>query len=126
MTHVPQEHHLGCLIAATAMVLDLTYADVARTIPLQYTPGEAWWQSTLTRLQALAATRDQVIVDLPLPFVVQPGLRYLLQIPTAIPNYTHVLAIDENGVAYDPDDPATQRHWSEYNVLALIEFKFRA
>jgi hypothetical protein len=56
-----------------------------------------------------------VIVDLDLPLVVQPGLRYLAQIAKAIPNYYHVLAIDEGGIGFDPDAP---------DVLLAVEFLF--
>jgi len=103
MNLIPQQHPLGCFIASTAMVLDMTYEDVAQTIPLQDQGGEEWWQPVLASLQALAAPRGKVVVDLEPPFIVQPGMRYLAQVPTNIPGFYHILAIDESGIAFNPD-----------------------
>jgi hypothetical protein len=75
-------------------------------------------------LRRLAATRNQVIVDLNLPLVVHPGLCCLPQMPTAMPNFVHVLAIEEDRIASYPD---RQRSYADCNILALVEFQsFRA
>jgi hypothetical protein len=44
--------------------------------------------------------------------------------PTAMPNFVHVLAIEEDRIASYPD---RQRSYADCNILALLEFQsFRA
>jgi len=128
MEYVAQEDEFGCLIAAAAMVLDLTYTQVAKTVPLQ--DPEIFRQTgknllgviALDRIEALALTRGKEMIDLgPPPFVTQDGLRYIAMVPAA----NHALAVDETGIAFDPApvNEGVRKMWSEYDVLALLEFR---
>jgi hypothetical protein len=130
MRYVAQQDMRGCLVAAVAMVLDMTYEDVGLVVPLQdssrlYELGyvEAWWQNALEQIRALASARGKIVVSL--PPTVRPGLRYLAQVRAALPNSYHALAVDETGIAFDPDpcNEDVRKPLSEYDVLALLEFR---
>ena len=131
MQYVAQQHELGCFIAAAAMVLDLTYEQVALTVPLQeasiieQTGINFLGLLALDRIEALALAQGMQVVDLNPPFAVQVGLRYLAMIPSANPDINHALAVDETGIAFNPDPryEHVRKLWSEYIVLGLLEFR---
>ena len=132
MEYVAQKHPLGCMIAAAAMVLDLTYEQVSDKVPLQSIEdlrqtginglGIVAWNN----LKTLARARGKVIFDFPdKPFILRPGLRYLGMLPTANYLLTHVVAIDETGVVFDPDPAKEQsrENWETYDFMAMLEFR---
>lgn len=131
MRYIAQTDELGCFIAAAAMVLDLTYEQVAQTVPLQdlailgQTSPNFLGIHALAQVEALALAQGRMIVDQNPPFTVEPGLRYIAVVPTAIFNANHALAVDEMGVAFDPDErnEHVRKLWFEYNILALLEFR---
>jgi hypothetical protein len=126
MQYVAQEHDLGCFIAATAMVLDLTYEEASQTVPLQ-DPANVVSSGVLTLAQVmqLARAHGRIVVDQNPPLTVRAGFRYIAMIATPIPNVYHNLAIDETGIAFDPDpsNEDVRKPWSEYGVLGLLEFR---
>jgi hypothetical protein len=131
MEYIAQRDELGCFIAAAAMVLDLTYEQVALTVPLQeasiieQTGINFLGLLALDRIEALALAQGKQIVDLNPPFPVRAGLRYLAMIPTEIYQVNHALAVDETGIAFNPDPryEHVRSLWSEYFVLGLLEFR---
>jgi uncharacterized protein YvpB len=111
MKHVKQRDVLGCWIASLAMVLEMTYEEVSEHIPLQ--DWDAVKQSRFNSLglvgwnnmNALAQTRGWVVFDFPAkPFIAKLGFRYLGMLATADPSLTHVVAIDETGLVFDPEN----------------------
>jgi hypothetical protein len=129
MRYVVQENELGCFVAAIAMVLDLTYAEVEPVIPpaswLDYnTPGPHESERlAYERLPGFALAHGWVVIDLE-NLIVQPGLRYVAAIPGPIPNSRHAVAIDETGIVFDPGplNENVRKHYSEYAILGLLEF----
>jgi hypothetical protein len=132
MEHVRQLHPLGCFIAAAAMVLDMTYDEVAAVMPLQDMDvlrntgqnklGIYGWRN----LHILAKERGKAIVDFTSkPFVRKPGLRYLGMLATPDPLLTHIVAIDEDGIVFDPDpnNEKSRKSWLEYDFMAMAEFR---
>lgn len=127
MNYVAQEDQLGCFIAATAMVFDLTYAEAALLVPLQL-PYEGGGPNIaglvgLEAVRMLAEGHGFEMIDQERPFAVRSGLRYIASVPTAVSNYGHALAIDEAGIALDPANEETRKPWSEYEITALLEFR---
>ena len=87
MKHVVQKDELGCLLAATAMVLDLAYDDVKKTVPLQdpvalqeqgvnHLGGQAF-----DEIQKLALEPGKQFADVFQPFVCEKGVRYIAVLP---------------------------------------------
>jgi hypothetical protein len=113
------------------MVLDLTYEEVSRTVPLQdlvtiqRTGVNLQGLLALDRIVELAKAHGKNVVDLNPPFAVLGGLRYIAMVPTLVPLCNHALAVDETGVAYDPDpiNERVRKSLSKYTVLALLEFR---
>jgi len=130
MRYVAQLDKTGCLVASTAMVLDLTYADVAQVVPTDDASryplagsNDEWWQVAFKGIQSLASAKGETVVELERPYMVQFGLRYLAMVPTDTPNFHHVLAVDETGIAFDPCNEDGHKPWSEYQIIALLEFQ---
>ena len=132
MRYVAQQDPLGCLIACVAMVLDMTYEEVSGSVPLQDVPElqrtgvNRLGLVAMDRVEELAKSQGKQVVDLPSkPFICRAGLRYISAIATTNPLIAHSVAIDENGVVFDPD-PANEhyrKHWAEYEALAMLEFR---
>jgi hypothetical protein len=119
------------MIASAAMVLDLTYEQAAEQIPIQ-DMGEILETGVnklgidgLDSIEKMAEARGRTILDLPKPFALQRGFRYLAVIPSVgnNPLQYHVVAVDENGIVFDPDhDRANWRkRWTEYDFVAVLE-----
>jgi hypothetical protein len=59
------------------------------------------------------------------PFACEVGLRYVLLIATTDPLIKHTVAIDESCVVFDsdPGNENLRKNWSEYNAIAMLEFR---
>jgi hypothetical protein len=122
MRYVAQEDDLGCIIAASAMVFDLTYKEAARFIPLQraddFQDGENMLADSIREgLEKLALTYEKEMVDLDEPpFRLKEGFRYIAIVPTGAPHLNHTVAVDETGIVFNPDSDSRddRRHWSEH------------
>jgi hypothetical protein len=129
--HVAQKDPLGCMIAATAMALDLTYEQVAEVVPLQdldelqRTGCNALGLIALSRVKKLAKKHGKKAVDIAKPFSIKPGIRYLGMVLGPTPLLTHAVTVDEFGTVFDPDasESAPRKSCSEYEFLAMLEFR---
>ena len=126
MRHIPQEHPLGCFIAAAAMVLDLEYSEVAETVPLQDVQALRETEVNILGLAAydavvqLATKQGKLVADLIAPFNCATQYRYIgILAPESETN--HAVAIDEVGIVFDPEPSrsTSRRHWSEYEFAAI-------
>ena len=132
MKYIAQQHPLGCLIASVAMVLDMTYEQVAETIPLQdmeeleKTGVNRLGLIAYDRIEELARSRNIQIVDSESgQFVCELGSRYVAALPGSGPRILHVIAIDEKGLVFDPN-PANEHargYWSSFDFLGMMEFR---
>jgi hypothetical protein len=129
MRYVPQQDSVGCLIAAVAMVLDMSYEQVSGIVPIQ-DMGELQRTGTnrvgllaLDRIKKLAESQGKQVIDLPEPFVCKAGTRYVSAIATTDPLMAHTVAVDENGVVFDPLNEHTRKDWSGYQFLAMLELR---
>ena len=133
MKYVAQQHPLGCLIASVAMVLDMTYEQVAETIPLQdmeeleKTGVNRLGLIAYDRIEELARSRNiQIVGSESGQFVCEIGLRYLAVFPADTdPLMTHTVAIDEMGLVFDPDpvNEHVRGYWSSFDFLGMMEFR---
>lgn len=131
MNYVAQPTRLGCLIAAAAMVFDISYERAGMFIPLPQDDDLQDGENVLAdliydRLQKLAAMHGKEAIDLDdPPWDVKRGLRYIALIPTGTPHLNHSVAIDEEGIVFDPDpdNQANRRPWTEYPIIAMLEFR---
>ena len=110
------------------MVLDLSYEQVAATIPqpsFSLTKQERidLGLRAYFGIEQLAAANGLEMVDLiaPPPFICKSGLRYL-GILSRSPLLQHGVAIDESGNVFDPDSTDRKR-WSEYVFSSMLEFR---
>ena len=122
MRYVAQQHPLGCFIAATAMVLDMTYEEVAACVPLQDNgiPSDPPIEEVIN----LAETRGVAADDPEMPLTCQHGRRYILALRTGTKQF-HAIAVDETGAAFDPSNQGSRRLWAEYEPAAMLEFRSR-
>ncbi|HKV94224.1 MAG TPA: hypothetical protein VJW20_16875 [Candidatus Angelobacter sp.] len=132
MNYVAQKHSLGCLIAAGAMVFDLSYDRAGWFIPL---PREEdlidgsvneITELSVSRLQSLSNLSGKVMSapDGP-PFDLKEGCRYIAWLETDRPNFLHSVAVDEAGIVFDPDsdNQDVRKHWTEYSIKVVLEFR---
>jgi hypothetical protein len=122
MKHVMQKDEIGCLVAVTAMVLDLEYDEVKNTVPLQdpefqkqgvnYLGGQAF-----DEIQKLAQVRGKQFDDVFPPFVCEKGVRYVAVLRSTA-SLLHALAIDESGQVFDP--LCACKPSSEYDFIAMM------
>ena len=131
MDMLPETHPLGCMIAAAAMVLDLTYEQVSEQVPLQDAAalertGRNWLGLTgLDNIELLALEHGKRVSRFPCKTIHSETRstlhRYDLQ---PDPLITHVVAIDESGVVFDPDPAKEQsrENWETYDFMAVLEF----
>jgi len=77
------------------------------------------------RLESLARVSGKEMIDLPEPFVLTKGLRYIAMVSTGKPHQNHSVAIDENGIVFDPDpdNEHVREPWTKYRFLAVLEFR---
>lgn len=120
MRHVFQEDPMGCFIASVAMVLDMTYQEVAKFIPLQTDVSSG--VVAIKKAIELARCRGWSAIDLEEPFAVKLGLRYIRVFHLRHPLY-HAVAVDEKGVTYDPDSRSEQQECSEVSPIGVLEFR---
>jgi hypothetical protein len=135
MQYVAQQHQMGCEIAAVAMVLDMSYEEVSETLrPQDMNDMEALLRNgrnasglnAFEDMIALARTRGKKVVDFQsLPDTLKPGVRYLGRLRTNNPLIHHIVAIDEQGIVFDPDPEKAQSResWRTYDFIALLEFQ---
>jgi|GEM_PF-6408934 len=132
MNYVRQEEPTGCLIAAVAMLLDMTYAEVNKWIPLN-TPADMQDGHNLLGvkifegLEKLLASKGMEMCE-PLdgPPYNEIGTRYLATILTGEKHLNHALAVDENGIAFDPADESSREPLSSYpdwKILSVVGFR---
>jgi len=132
MNYVAQKHNLGCLIAAGAMVFDLSYEQACWFIPLpreEDLKDESVNEVTelaVSRLQSLSnlSAKEMSALDGP-PFDLKEGCRYIASLETDRPNFLHSVAVDETGTVFDPDldNQHLRKHWTEYQIKAVLEFR---
>lgn len=132
MNYVAQEEPTGCLIAAVAMCLDMTYAEVKTFIPLNTPADMQGGRNLLARkiikgLKQLVASKGMKICE-PLdgPPYNEIGTRYLATILTSEAHLNHALAVDENGIAFDPADESYREPFASYpdwKILSVIGFR---
>src|SRR5438132_246061 len=115
MKYVAQQHPLGCFIACIAMVLDMDYAEVSDLVPLQddleqlqRTGINALGAEAFDIFAALAESKHLEIADVQKPFECRAGCRYLMALLTSDRHINHCVAVDEAGVAFDPDDSTSR------------------
>jgi hypothetical protein len=132
MQYILQQHPMGCMIAAIAMILDMSYEEVAKTIPLPdiqaltLTGRNSLGLKTFDDMKVLAETRGQRVFDFDSKReTLEPGFRYLGMLTTPDPLVKHVVAIDEQGVVFDPDPGKEQsrENWKAYDFVAVLEFQ---
>ena len=113
------------------MVLDLTYEQVSEQVPLQDATAleragrNCLGLTGLDNIELLALEHGKRVSDFPAkPFILKPGLRYIGMICSPDPSITHVVAIDESGVVFDPDPAKEQsrENWETYDFMAVLEF----
>ena len=122
---------MDCMIAAVAMVLDMSYEEVSETIPLpdldtlRITGKNSLGLKAFDDLKTLAESKSKKVIDLGyVPDTLRAGSRYLGMLPTPDPLVTHVVAIDESGIAFNPDtNQEKSRDWRDYDFLAVLEFR---
>jgi hypothetical protein len=119
------------MIAAVAMIMDMTYEEVSKTIPLpdidalRLTGKNSLGLRAFDDMKELAKSRGKRVLDFGyLPETLVPGSRYLGLLSTPDPLVTHTVAIDEQGIVLDPDSAQEQsHHWRNYDFMALLEFR---
>jgi|ERR1700733_1341055 hypothetical protein len=132
MNYVPQEEPTGCLIAAIAMVLNMTYAEVNKFIPLNTAADMVGGQNLLgseiidglNRLLEFKSMKMCEPLDGP-PYN-ELGTRYLAIILTGVEHLNHALAVDEDGIAFDPADESTRELFSSYpdwKISSVVGFR---
>ena len=127
MRYVRQADELGCFRACAAMVLDMDYSDVAKEMPLQdkSCPNEIGTRGdeAVTNFYKLAASRGLHVKDLgdlsKNRIYCEAGLRYVFFIAGLEIN--HAVAIDETGIVFDPYDPNSRKHWTDYQPKGALE-----
>jgi len=130
MKYVAQEHPLGCFLAATAMVLDMTYEQVSEKVPLQdpkalqKTGINILGLVALEEVEKLARSCNRAFAYPVPPFVCKAGFRYIGVLPIR-KQETHAVAIDESGVVFDPDSNALSgKNWAELVFSGgMLEFQ---
>jgi hypothetical protein len=132
MRYVSQQHPMGCFIASIAMVLDLSYEQVAETVPLpdmgelQRTGRNSLGSAAFDGMKLLATTHGKSVLDNCMkPFSLKQGFRYLGMLSTSNSLLTHVVAIDQNGIVFDPDpvNEQSRESWQAYDFMAIVEFR---
>jgi hypothetical protein len=132
MNYVRQEEPTGCLIAAVAMCLDMTYAEVNKFIPLN-TPADMQGGQNLLApeiidgLKKLLASKGMKMCE-PLdgPPYNEIGTRYLATILTGEAHLNHALAVDENGIAFDPADESFREPFAsspDERISSVVGFR---
>lgn len=113
------------------MVLDMTYDDVAKFVPLQ-DPIEISETGVNTlgllgfdRIVCAAEERGFSIADVPKPFTCKTGCRYIMALSYGNPRLLHAVAVDEIGTVFDPADEFSREQWSKFTPLAVLEFSRR-
>jgi hypothetical protein len=122
LEYVAQKDAMGCLIASTAMVLDMTYDEVAKFIPFHdpnalYETGNA----ICDQMFALAEKQGRKFDDVLKPFLCEADKRYIGILP-AREGIRHAVAIDEFGVVFDPADESSLRFWTDCEFEGLLGF----
>jgi hypothetical protein len=111
------------------MVLDMTYEEVAMLVPLQKL--EELRETGINRLgleafdclPELAKSKALYFGDVLKPFECRTGSRYLFALTTDDPLMCHCVVVDETGLAFDPADISSRKHWSEYDPKGVLEFR---
>lgn len=123
---------MGCMIAATAMILDMSYEEVAEAIPLpdmealRLTGRNSLGLKAFDDMKVLAEARGMRMLDFESkPETLEAGLRYMGMLATPDPLIKHVVAIDEQGVVFDPDPTKEQsrENWRAYDFITMLEFQ---
>jgi hypothetical protein len=132
MQYVGQQDKMGCGIAALAMVLDMTYEQVAAVLRLPdlnadldallFTGCNSSAEKDDADMEALARIRGKKVVHFDHIPELKPGSRYLGVIPVE-PYLCHIVAIDERGIVFDPTDVTSREPWQRYIFAAVLEFQ---
>jgi len=104
------------------MVLDMTYAQVSKVIPLQDANAVAASGNTVCdEFFELLRKQGKTFSEHKKSFVHEPGKRYIGVIQTAS-NLNHAVAIDEFGVVFDPEASLSEsrKSWTEYEFIGLL------
>jgi hypothetical protein len=132
MQYVGQQHKMGCEIAALAMVLDLTYEQVAAVLrvpdldadldALLFTGHNSSVEKDYADMEALARMRGKKVISFDHIPELKSGARYLGLIYLE-PYLYHTVAIDERGIVFDPTDVTSREPWQRYTFAAVLEFQ---
>jgi hypothetical protein len=134
MQYVAQEHPLGCFIACTAMVLEMSYRDVAAVVPLQEwdelleSGRSTLGPKAVEQMLCLAQHQGVEVNDAKRPLQCVSGCRYILAVSKGDPQVLHAIAVDESGAAYDPNEASLNKNWLDYkgSTAAALEFRLRS
>jgi len=123
--YVRQEDPMGCMIAAAAMVLDMTYQEAAEKVPLQDASDlVSTGVIAIEKVRELGQSMGWAVIDLEKPYILQNDCRYILVIPRELPPLCHAVAVDEFGCVVDPDcGRESGKQWSDLEVVGLLEFR---
>jgi hypothetical protein len=121
MQYIAQKDEHGCLRAALAMILDMTYDEVARSIPLQtQTQITETGYMVFDRVIELLSSKGLTIES---ATACNPGTRYLAVSWDGTSVLAHSLAVDESGTVFDPLDSSSRKHWSEIPAFAFLALR---
>jgi hypothetical protein len=133
LNYVAQKHKGGCLIAVAAMLLDLTYNQVWRFVPVPRLRlarrNNEYARSFLAfrEVEILAAKHAYIITEITRPngksgFFLEPNSRHIAVIPSGMMGVFHAVAINEDGIVFDPANEHDRRPWSTYDLLRVAHF----
>jgi hypothetical protein len=129
MNYVRLEDPAGCLIAAVAMVLDKTYAEVLDFIPLNTFAdmqdghnllGDKIIEGLNTLLKSKGLKFCELLDG---PPYTEAGTRYIALVFGGKDHLNHALAIAENGIAFDPLDESSRKPFDSYpdsQILSVV------